>query len=154
MITDRRYWLDGKIPVLLYIWLDQMAQVVNIPPANAGAKGLIPEDPPGNIPWRRKWQPTAVFLPGESHGQSSLVGYSTWGHKESDTTEVAEHIRRAGFLHFWTWIILCSQVGGGSSPHWTQHSAASLVSNHYMPVTTRSCDNQKYPQGIPWMSTD
>ena len=146
--------MDGKIPVLLYIWLDQMAQVVKIPPANAGAKGLIPEDPPGNIPWRRKWQPTAVFLPGESHGQSSLVGYSTWGHKESDTTEVAEHIRRAGFLHFWTWIKLCSQVGGGSSPHWTQHSAASLVSNHYMPVTTRSCDNQKYPQGIPWMSTD
>ena len=37
--------------------------------------------------WRRKWQPTPVFLPGEFHGQSSLVGYSPWGHKESETTE-------------------------------------------------------------------
>ena len=37
--------------------------------------------------WRRKWQPTPVFLPGKSHGWRSLVGYSPWGHKESDTTE-------------------------------------------------------------------
>ena len=43
------------------------------------------------IPWRRKWQPTPVFLPGESHGQRSLAGDSPWGHKESDTTEVTEH---------------------------------------------------------------
>ena len=41
----------------------------------------------GKIPWRRKWQPTPVFLPGEFHGQRSLVGYGPWGHKESDTTE-------------------------------------------------------------------
>ena len=41
----------------------------------------------GKIPWRRKWQPTPVFLPGESHGQRSLAGYSPQGHKESDTTE-------------------------------------------------------------------
>ena len=39
------------------------------------------------IPWRRKWQPTPVFLPGEAHGQRSLVGYSPWGRKESDTTK-------------------------------------------------------------------
>ena len=39
------------------------------------------------IPWRRKHQPTPVILPGEFHGQRSLVGYSPWGHKESDTTE-------------------------------------------------------------------
>ena len=37
--------------------------------------------------WRRKWQPTPVFLPGNSHGQRSLAGYSPWGRKESDTTE-------------------------------------------------------------------
>ena len=37
--------------------------------------------------WRRKWQPTPVFLPGESHGQRSLVGCSPWGRRESDTTE-------------------------------------------------------------------
>ena len=40
----------------------------------------------GKIPWRRKWQPTPVSLPGKSHGWS-LVGYSPWGHKESDMTE-------------------------------------------------------------------
>ena len=37
--------------------------------------------------WTRKWQPTPVFLLGKSHGQKSLVGYSSWGHKESDTIE-------------------------------------------------------------------
>ena len=39
------------------------------------------------IPWRRKWQPTLVFLLGESQGQRSLAGYSPWGGKESDKTE-------------------------------------------------------------------
>ena len=39
------------------------------------------------IPWRREWLPTAVFLPGESHGQRSLAGYSLRGHKELATTE-------------------------------------------------------------------
>ena len=39
------------------------------------------------IPWRRKWQPAPIFLPGKSHGQRSLEGYSPWGAKESDTTE-------------------------------------------------------------------
>ena len=41
----------------------------------------------GKIPWRRKWQPTPVFLPGKSHGQKSLAHYSPWGRKESDVTE-------------------------------------------------------------------
>ena len=35
----------------------------------------------GKIPWRRKWQPTPAFLPGKSHGQRTLAGYSPWGHK-------------------------------------------------------------------------
>ena len=39
------------------------------------------------IPWRGAWQPTLEFLPGKSHGRRSLVGYSPWGRKESDTTE-------------------------------------------------------------------
>ena len=43
----------------------------------------------GKISWRREWQPTPVFLPGESHGQRSLVGYSPWGSKEPDTIERA-----------------------------------------------------------------
>ena len=41
----------------------------------------------GKIPWRRKWQPIPVFLPGQSHGQRNLAGYSPWSHKESDMTE-------------------------------------------------------------------
>ena len=41
----------------------------------------------GKILWRRKWQPTPVFMPGKSQGQRSLAGYSLWGCTESDTTE-------------------------------------------------------------------
>ena len=41
----------------------------------------------GKIPWRREWLPIPVFLPGESHRQRSLSGYSPWSHKESDMTE-------------------------------------------------------------------
>ena len=44
-----------------------------------------------NIPWRRAWQPTPVFLPGESHGQWSLVDHSPQGRTELDTTEVTQH---------------------------------------------------------------
>ena len=39
------------------------------------------------IPWRREWQPTPIFFPGEFHGQRSLVGYSPRGHRELDMTE-------------------------------------------------------------------
>ena len=41
----------------------------------------------GKIPWKKEWLPTPIFLPRESHGQRSLVGYSPWGHRELDTTE-------------------------------------------------------------------
>ena len=41
----------------------------------------------GKVRWRKKWQPTPVFLPGKSHGRRSLIGYRPWGCKESDTTE-------------------------------------------------------------------
>ena len=52
---------------------------------NVGDPGSIPWV--GKIPWRRKWQPTPVLMPGKSHGLRSLVGYSPWGCKESDMTE-------------------------------------------------------------------
>ena len=45
----------------------------------------------GKISWRRKWHTTAVFFPEKSHGRRSLVGYSPWGHKESDTTRLHCH---------------------------------------------------------------
>ena len=53
--------------------------------SNMGDLGSIPGL--GRFPWRRVWQPTPVSLPGESHGQRSLAGYSPWGHKELDMTE-------------------------------------------------------------------
>ena len=52
---------------------------------NAGSLGLIPES--GRFPWRRKWHPSPVFLPGKPHGRRSLVGCSPWGCKEVDVTE-------------------------------------------------------------------
>ena len=53
-------------------------------PANAGDRRHRFVSWVGNIPWRRKWEPIPVFLPGKSHGQRSLEGYSPWGHTESD----------------------------------------------------------------------
>ena len=62
-----------------------VAQMVKNPPVEweTQVKSLGQE-----APWRREWQPTAIFLPGESHGQRSLVGYSLWGRKESAMTEL------------------------------------------------------------------
>ena len=57
---------------------------------NAGDLGL--DSGVMKIPWRREWQPTPVFLPGEFRGQKSLTGYSPWGHKESDLTERLTYI--------------------------------------------------------------
>ena len=56
--------------------------------------------------WRRKWQPTPVFLPGESQGWGSLVGCRLWGHTESDTTEVTEQGETSRFYRKGTiWIL-------------------------------------------------
>ena len=51
--------------------------------------------------WRTKWQPTPVFLSGKSHGQRSLVGYSSWGHKELDMTERLNHHHNHAPLCSW-----------------------------------------------------
>ena len=58
--------------------------VVKNPPANTGDLGSIPGSE--RFPWRKKWQPTPVLLPGKFHGQRTLAGYSPWGHKESNMT--------------------------------------------------------------------
>ena len=60
------------------------SSVVKNPPAmqEPGVRSLCQEDP-----WRRAWQPTPVFLPGESHEQKSLAGYSPLRHKQLDMTE-------------------------------------------------------------------
>ena len=64
------------------------------------------QSPGREAPWRRAWQPTLAFLPGESHGQRSLAGYSPWGCQESDTTEVTECIhtgRNECSWEFWNY---------------------------------------------------
>ena len=66
----------------------QMVLVVKNLPANAGdTRDLDPIPGSGRFPWSRKWQPALVSLPGKSHGQRNLVGYSPWDHKESGMTE-------------------------------------------------------------------
>ena len=64
-----------------------------------GVQSLGWEDALEKIPWRRAWQPTPEFLPGESHGWRSLVSCNPWSHKESDTTEWLTHtVLEQGFL--------------------------------------------------------
>ena len=79
-----------SIPFLAYskylLGAFQMALAVKNPPANAGDIKDADSVPGQEDPWRKAWQPTPVFLPGESH--RSLAGYSPWGHKESDMIEV------------------------------------------------------------------
>ena len=72
----------------------------------------------GKIPWRRKWQPTPVFLSGKSHGQRNLVGNSPRGHKESDTTERlhfhrSEQLRWPGVWRAWSLQLITSPVPAG-----------------------------------------
>ena len=74
--------------VTLLIEASLVAQWVKNPPAKAGDVGSIPGS--GKIPWRRKWLPTPVFLSGKSHGQGSVAGQSSWGHRVGHDLEI-EH---------------------------------------------------------------
>ena len=57
------------------------------------------------IPWRSKWHPTPVFLPGESHGQRNLVGHSPWDRRELD---MAEYVHMRAF--FYALVSLCAHL--------------------------------------------
>ena len=69
------------------------------------------------IPWSKAWQPTVVFLPRESHGQRSLVGYYPWGHTESDMTEMTYHTYMCTclymcvcvyiYIYIYVWVCVC-----------------------------------------------
>ena len=83
-------WLDGEEPACQYRSLQKM-QVRSL-----DREDLLPEE----------WRPAPTFLPGKSHGQMSLVDYSPWGSKESDMTEVTEHI----LFHQWRKNATKSQV--------------------------------------------
>ena len=75
-----------NISVLIPRGFPGCSAVKNLP-ASAGDAGDLGSIPVRKIAWRRKWQPTPVFLPGESHGWRNLEGYSPWGRKESDVTK-------------------------------------------------------------------
>ena len=53
----------------------------------------------GKMPWRRKWQPTPVLLPGKSHGQRILAGYSPWGHKRVEHNLVTKQENMPSICH-------------------------------------------------------
>ena len=78
------------------------------------------------IPWRRKWQPTPVFLPGEFHGQRSLVGYSSRGCKESNITEWL-NMRMHACAHTHTHTHIVRRPGAASLWGFTRRSVHSLL---------------------------
>ena len=80
LITGLPWWLSGKESPCQWRRLRKRGYE-----GDSRNMSLIPWI--RKIPWRRKWQPTPVFLLGESYGQRNLVGYSPWGHKESEMTE-------------------------------------------------------------------
>ena len=67
---------------MMITWASLVAQTVKASAYNVGGHRFNAWV--GKIPWRRKWQPTPVFLPQKSHGQRNLVGYSPWGCKMSN----------------------------------------------------------------------
>ena len=69
----------------------QVALVIKNPPATTGVMRCRFDPWVRKIPWRKAWQPTPVFLPGESHKQRSLVGYISSGHIESDMKQHSMH---------------------------------------------------------------
>ena len=82
-------------------WASEVALVLKNLPTNVGDErdvGLI--SGLGRFPWRRKWQPTLVCLPGESHGQRSLVGWSPWGYTELDQLSLHTHM-------YWVFVAAC-----------------------------------------------
>ena len=76
-------WATWDVPIWSQLfrksWTSLVAQTVKCLAYNVGDLG--------SILWKRKWQPIPVILPGKSHGQRSMVGYSPWSHKELDMTE-------------------------------------------------------------------
>ena len=88
----------------------------------------------GKMPWRRKWQPT-LFLPGESHGQKSPVGYSPWGHKDGDVTvEVNSNSSNMPMSTHFT-------LGGLLSPSYSQRDWDSIPTDHRASKGQRQSSN-------------
>ena len=75
--------LAWKVP-----WTEEPGRLLSIESLRVGHNSVTSLSLFTFMRWRRKWQPTPVFLPGESQGRRSLVGFRLWGRTESDTTEV------------------------------------------------------------------
>ena len=84
------FWLFFQVLLRCNWHMSQTALVVKNPPANARHMRCGFSPWVRKILWRRAWLPTPVFLPGKSHGQKSLVGYSPWGHKELGMNEATK----------------------------------------------------------------
>ena len=88
----------------------------------------------GKIPWRRKWQTSPLFLPGEPHGQRSLVDYSPWGHKQSYTTK---HTQKENmkiftavlFLVVGSWETICMSITEIMGKMWWMEYNAVIISS-------------------------
>ena len=74
--------LVWKIP-----WTEEPGRLQTMESLRVGHDGVTSLSLFSFMHWRRKWQPTPAFLPGESQGWGSLVGFRLWGRTESDTTE-------------------------------------------------------------------
>ena len=94
--------------MITYIWASLVAQMVkNLPATQENWVRYM-----GRFPWGREWLPTPVFLPGQFHGQRSLVGYRPWGRKELDT---AERLTRGNFI-----FNICVELSD-NFPKWLYH---------------------------------
>ena len=79
-------WISHLYP--LRYTLDALVSILpSFPGSSDGKESACQCRRPRIHPWGRTWQPTPVLVPRESHGQGNLVGYSPWGHKQSDMTE-------------------------------------------------------------------
>ena len=148
--TSRRETKHVSWGLLCVLWASLVAQLVKNLSAHNGRQETRWKFNPwvGKIPWRRKWQPTAGFSPGESHEQRSLAGHSPWGRRESDTT------KRLNTYVLWVWITAETHLEG-------EHNQDILVirgrerknSKRESEVDTRQIERQRgererYDQGI------
>ena len=133
-------YLDLELSTQLYLFIvcvcykvctaSQVALVIKNLPASARGTGrrLRFNTWVGKIPWRRKWQPTPVFLSEKSHGQRSLPGYSPWSRKKSDTIECAHthppppnntHLRFMNVEVIWNEFLNTSKYFHSALKFWT-----------------------------------
>ena len=111
----------------------------------------------GKIPWRQKWQSTPALLPGKSHGWRSLIGYSPWGHKESDTTEwllqcvYKSHLSPKGFAEDGLSHLMSGEGSTVPFPwmrtlrisHWSSHKAGRRLQISHLPTHIHTCPPER-----------